>query len=454
MDKHFKHAVISITEGSIPKALLSFFFPIFLGSLFQQLYNTVDAIIVGRFVGTNALAAVGGGVSVYVNLLVGLFVGISNGASVIISQRYGAKDKKGTHDAIETSMTLSGIGGILVMVIGLVFADWGLRIISTPQEIMELSKTYLTIYFAGMIPMFVYNMGSSVLRSMGDSKQPLYILVLGCFVNIFADLFFVLALHMGVAGVAWATVLSQVVCAILIILIMRKNEVEEYRFRFHDLQIRKDLLKRMLAIGVPSGIQSCMYNIGNLLIQGAINSLGTVFIAANAAFGKIDAFFWMCSNSFGVSMTVFSGQNYGADKIDRMKKGTWICLGLCTIMTAICTTAFLLWGRQILTLFTTDPEVLEQGMAITRVIAPSYITFISVEVLSGAIRGCGQTLIPTFFTVFGICALRVLWIAIVFPLYPSIQTIMIAYPISWIVTSVMFWIYYCKGHWLKRDPKF
>jgi len=449
-EKRNSAQLTSITEGSIPKALISFFFPIFFGSLFQQLYNTVDAITMGRFVGTNALAAVGGA-AVYVNLLIGLFVGISNGAAVVISQYYGAQEKEKTHDAIETSMALAGIGGLLVMGLGLFSADWGLRILGTPLEIREMSKTYLVIYFSGMVPMFLYNMGASVLRSMGDSRTPLYILIISCFINIFADLFFVIILKIGVAGVAWATVLSQVFSTIAVVIRMRKNSDPAYQFHLKDLCMRKDIVKKMLAIGIPSGIQGCMFNISNLLIQGAINSLGTTVIAANAAYEKLEGIFWMCINSFGTAMTVFSGQNYGANKMERLRKGNWVCLGLCACMTMACTFCFVHWGRAILMLFTSDEAVLEQGMIIIHIIPPTFLTYISVEVFSGTIRGCGQSVVPTLFAAIGICLSRVLWILFVFPLSPSIRSVMYAYPVSWSLASVMFWIYYFKGHWMRRD---
>lgn len=449
MQKRQLLASPSIIEGSIPKALLSFFFPILFGSFFQQLYNTADAVIVGRFVGKEALAAAGSGTSVFINLLVGFFVGLSNGASVVISQYYGSKDLRKVHISIETSMMLSFIGGTIVAVTGILISEWAMRLIGTPEDILILAVIYLKIYFIGMVPMFVYNMGSCILRSRGDSRTPLIILIVSCFSNIVLDILFVAVFRWGIAGAAWATVLCLAISAVLTIFFLRRIPEKECRFHFHELRLfDKEIIKRMLYLGIPAGIQGSMYNISNIIIQSSINSLGTNVIAGNAAYGKIDSIFWMCVNSFGVAMTVFAGQNYGAGNYKRVKQGTWVCMGMCSVMTIACSIIYMLFGRTFLSLFTTDDEVLDAGMMILRTIAPTFITYISIEILSGTIRGCGVSIIPTLFITIGICVFRILWVIFIFPLRPDVQNIMSTYPFSWILTSTMFLLYYRFGHWL------
>jgi putative MATE family efflux protein len=443
----------SITEGSIAKGLLLFFFPILFGSFFQQMYNVADAIIVGRFIGKEALAAVGGGTSVFVNLLVGFFVGITNGASVVISQHFGANEKDKTHLSIQTSMVMSFIGGVIVMALGLSTSKWAMRLIATPDDILDMSVTYLDIFFLGMIPMFLYNMSASALRSMGDSKRPLYILILGCLVNILLDVLFVAVFRWGVAGAAWATVGCETISAMLGIYFLRHNGDKSNCFSFHGMGINGPICRKMLYLGIPAGIQGSMYSISNIIIQGSINSLGTNIIAANAAYGKVDTLFWMCINSFGVAMTVFSGQNYGASQFQRVRKGTWVCLGMSSLMSVLFSVIFLTWGRSFLSLFTTDATVLDDGVTILRCVAPFFITWVSIEILSGTIRGCGQSVVPTLLTVFGVCVLRIFWVAFYFPDHHTIQTVMYIYPISWSVTSVLFWIYYATGHWMAREPR-
>jgi putative MATE family efflux protein len=449
--KHKSVGSPSITEGSIAKGLLVFFFPILFGSFFQQMYNVADAIIVGRFIGKEALAAVGGGTSVFVNLLVGFFVGITNGAAVVISQHFGSKDKMRTHLSIQTSMVMSVIGGAVVTVLGLLSSEWAMRLIDTPEEILGMSVSYLNIFFLGMIPMFVYNMSASALRSMGDSKRPLYILILGCLVNIALDVLFVAIFGWGVAGAAWATVGCEAISAALGIHFLRHNGDPANCFSFHGLGINGDICKKMLYLGVPAGIQGSMYSISNIIIQGSINSLGTNIIAANAAYGKVDTLFWMCINSFGVAMTVFSGQNYGAAQYRRVRKGTMVCLSMSSVMSILFSVVFLLFGRSFLSLFTTDRTVLDEGVTILRCVAPFFITWVSIEILSGTIRGCGQSVVPTLLTVFGVCVLRILWVIFVFPSHHTIQTVMYVYPFSWVITSILFWIYYLTGHWMIEE---
>ena len=436
-------SVNQITEGVIWKQLLIFFFPIMLGTLFQQLYNTADAVVVGRFVGTEALAAVGGSTGQIANLIVNLFVGLASGATVIIARYYGAKNKKDLNDTLHTAAALSLAGGILTSVIGIAATPGMLRLMKTPDNVMADSRTYLSIYFAGILFVFIYNVGSAILRAAGDSKRPLYFLIVCCFINIFLDIVLVVFFHMGVAGAAIATVVSQAVSAVLVILVLLRS-TDMYRLIPRQIRFHKFLLISIITIGLPAGIQSVMYNISNVLIQTSLNSLGTATMAAYTAFGKIDAVYWMISGAFSVSIVTFIGQNYGAGKYSRMKKSVKVCLLLDFIASLLVSALLLGLGQFLFRLFTTDPEVIRIGMQIVYVIAPSYVLFIFIEILSSALRGMGNVLAPMLMTCGGVCVLRILWIFFVVPLAPGITSILLSYPVSWALTAVLFLIYYYR----------
>lgn len=436
-------SVNQITEGVIWKQLLIFFFPIMLGTLFQQLYNTADAVVVGRFVGTEALAAVGGSTGQIANLIVNFFVGLASGATVIIARYYGAKNKKDLNDTLHTAAALSLVGGILTSVIGIAATPGMLRLMKTPDNVMADSRTYLSIYFAGILFVFIYNVGSAILRAAGDSKRPLYFLIVCCFINIFLDIVLVVFFHMGVAGAAIATVVSQAVSAVLVILVLLRS-TDMYRLIPRQIRFHKFLLISIITIGLPAGIQSVMYNISNVLIQTSLNSLGTATMAAYTAFGKIDAVYWMISGAFSVSIVTFIGQNYGAGKYSRMKKSVKVCLLLDFIASLLVSALLLGLGQFLFRLFTTDPEVIRIGMQIVYVIAPSYVLFIFIEILSSALRGMGNVLAPMLMTCGGVCVLRILWIFFVVPLAPGITSILLSYPVSWALTAVLFLIYYYR----------
>ena len=434
-------SVNQITEGVIWKQLLIFFFPIMLGTLFQQLYNTADAVVVGRFVGTKALAAVGGSTGQITNLIVNFFVALASGATVIIARYYGAKNKKDLNDTLHTAAALSIVGGILTTIAGIALAPVLLEMMKTPADVMPDSVTYLRIYFAGIIFVFIYNVGSAILRAVGDSTRPLYFLIVCCFINIFLDILFVVGFNMGVAGAAIATVISQVVSAILIIHALIKS-TDMYRLEPKKIRFHKFLLVSIITIGLPAGIQSIMYNISNIIIQTSLNDLGTDTMAAYTAFGKIDAIYWMISGAFSVSIITFIGQNYGAGKYDRMKKSVKVCLLLDFIASLLVSALLLFLGQYLLQLFTTDPEVIRIGMEIIRIIAPSYVLFIFIEILSSALRGIGNVLVPMIMTCTGVCILRILWIFLAVPHWPGVQSILMSYPISWGLTAVLFIVYY------------
>lgn len=430
-----------ITEGVIWKQLLFFFFPILLGTLFQQLYNTADTVVVGRFVGTQALAAVGGSTGQIVNLVVNFFVGLASGATVIIARYYGARDRIKLNNALHTAIALSIVGGIVTGIAGILLTPSLLKMMNTPADVIEGSTMYLRIYFAGIIFVFVYNIGSGILRAVGDSKRPLYFLIVCCFLNIFLDILFVVYLKLGVKGAAFATVISQAVSALLVILSLTKS-VDIYRLRPNKIRFYKSLLIAIITIGLPAGLQSVMYGISNIIIQTSLNSLGTETVAAHTAFAKIDAIYWMISGAFSVSIITFIGQNYGARKFDRMKKSIKVCLLMDLIASLLLTTVMLLAGPYLLRLFTSDQEVIEIGMQIIHIIAPSYALFIFIEILSSSLRGMGNVVVPMLMTCGGVCVLRILWIFIFARTHLSVTTILMSYPISWGFTAVLFIIYF------------
>ena len=437
-----------ITEGVIYKQLLLFFIPILVGSAFQQLYNTVDTMIVGHFVGTQALAAVGAPAIIF-NLLVNFFVGLAGGSSVIIAQYYGAKNDDGVHFVVHTSTALCLLFGLGLMIFGLVFAPQLLEFISIPKDIFEMTLVYTRIYFLGMIPSIFYNVGAAILRAIGDSKTPLYFLIISTISNIILDIIFVVLFHLDVAGVAIATILCQTLSALLVCRLLMKSK-ESYRLNLKDISLHKETLKSVIKIGLPTGLQSVMYSISNLIIQTSVNSLGTTSIAAWNVSAKIDGLFWMMINAFGISITTFVGQNYGAGKMDRVKKSIKTCFMMCSVTSIMMSIIFMTLGPAICTLFTKDTEVITLTMVIIASMAPYYITFVPVEIFTGAIRGTGEALKPMIITAIGVCGLRIVWMLLVAPLNLTLETICMCYPITWVVTSIMFTIYYFSRKWTKN----
>ena len=430
-----------ITEGVIWKQLLLFFFPILLGTFFQQLYNTIDSVIVGQFVGKEALASVGGSSAQIVSLVVGFFTGLSSGAAVTIAQFVGARKEKTANAGLHNAFAIAAAGGIALTLIGILAAPFMLRLMNTPTETMDGSLTYLRIYFAGILFVLVYNMGSAILRATGDSKTPLYILIICCIVNIILDMAFVLLFHMGVMGVAIATLLAQAVSAVLVTLKLTRSKgilcLSLRKIRFHG-----PLLSMQLKLGLPTGFESILFAITNIAIQSAINTFGTDTTAAWSAFGKLDAIFWMISTAFGISITTFVGQNYGAGKMDRVRKSTLICLAIDLVVSAVLV-VLLVAGRELLfRLFISDASVIEIGAEMLRLIMPWYVVYVFIEVLAGSLRGVGDVIVPVIITLFGVCLLRIVWIIGVMHFSPTIPAIIYSYPVTWVLTALAFIVYY------------
>jgi putative MATE family efflux protein len=430
------------------KQIVFFALPLMLGNLFQMLYNTADTIVVGNFVGKEALAAVGA-TSMITNLAVFFFSGFSTGASVAIAQAFGAKDREKVHRAVETAFAMTLIIAAVFTAAGIPLAKPVLRLMGTPEDVFPDAAKYLQIYFAGIAGLLIYNIGSGILRAVGDSRRPLYFLIAACMTNIVLDLFLVMGLDMGVAGAAWATILSQTVSAILVIVVLVRSPMA-YHLDVRKIRFHGDLLARIVRIGLPAGLQSVMYSISNVIIQTFVNGFGTDVSAAWSAWGRMDGLYWMILNAFGISITTFVGQNFGAMKFDRVKQGVRQCLLMALAAAALCTALMLLFGEQIYHLFANEEEVIARGMEILRLISPFFVTYVFVEILSGALRGAGESLMPTLFTFFGVCVLRLVWLLGFVSRNPSVPLTMVSYPVTWIVASTLFIVYYLKGGWMKR----
>ncbi len=438
-----------ITEGPILRPLLAFFFPILLGTFFQQLYNTVDAIIVGNYVGTAALGAVGGSTAIIINFLVNLFVGISSGATVVIAQHYGAQQGEDVYESVHTAVALALAAGGVITIAGILLSGPALRLMDTPEDVMDYAVVYLRVYFCGTVASFVYNMGASILRAVGDTKHPLYFLMAACLTNIVLDLFFVAVLGLGVFGAALATVISQVVSAVLVaISLLRPGNV--YSVVPREVRFHREKLVGILRIGLPAGIQSNMYTVSNMVLQSRMNLFGTVTVAAYTAFEKIDGFYWMISSAFGVSITTFVSQNFGARKYQRLRQGVRVCLALTAGVSLAISLLFCVTAPVLLRMFSPDGQVIALGTHMMWYISPFYILFVCIEIFSGAARGAGDALKPMLLTCGGVCVLRVAWVVVVLSHYPAVETILVSYPISWGITSLLYLIYYFRGNWLRR----
>lgn len=438
-----------ITEGSIFGQLLLFFFPILFGTFFQQLYNTADAMVVGRFVGKQALAAVGGSTSTLINLLVGFFVGLSSGATVVISQFYGARKADKVHWAVHTSIAFSVIGGVIFMIVGLAGSPWALEAMKTPEDVMGHAVVYIRIYFLGIIVNLVYNMGAGILRAIGDSRRPLYFLIASCFTNIILDVLLVAVLRMGVAGAALATITSQLLSAVLVVRALMKTD-DMYKLEWKKVRIDRRMLQRIVRIGIPAGMQSVMYNISNVIIQAGVNTLGTDNVTAWATYGKVDGLYWMMINALGISATTFVGQNFGAGRMDRVRKGAGACMVIGVVLTASVGVVLYNGGHLLVELFTTDQQVQAISMDLLHFMVPTFITYIAIEILSGTLRGVGDAWMPLIITGIGVCAVRVLWIMFVLPHYHTIIGAAFCYPLTWSLTTVAFVIYYYFFSSLRR----
>ena len=439
-----------LTQGSIIGKLTQFFLPILFGMLFQQLYNTVDAVIVGKCVGPDALAAVGGSPAAIINLVIGFFTGLSTGATVIISQYYGAHEEELMRRAAHTIVAFCILAGFGLSILGFFSAEWTLRLVDTPEEILLSSRTYLRIYYSGAIPLLLFNIGSGILRALGDSRTPLHYLGICCVLNIALDLLFVVAFRLGVAGVGWATVISLAVSAVLILRHLARDG-SPCRLEMRSLRIHSGSLRRILTIGVPAGLQGALFSVSNLIIQAAVNSLGTATMAAWTVDSKFDGLYWVVSSSMGAAICTFVGQCFGAGKIERMKQGirTWLfaALGVSAAVSVLLLSLAPLGFR----LFTDDAQVLALAREMIWYFSPFYVIWAFIEIFSNALRGAGDSFWPMVIILGGVCVFHALWIFFVVPSWHTLLGISICYPISWVLTALIFILYYFRSGWLRRS---
>lgn len=441
MEKELKKQKLDMLNGSIWNKLPVFALPIAATGILEQLFNASDIAIVGNFAQTDKTAAVAavGANSPIIGLILNLFIGIALGANVVIANAIGRDDRQTVQKAVHTSMVVSVIGGVLVAIIGEIIAEPLLTALNVPNDVLELALLYLRIYFLGMPVILLYNFEAAIFRSIGETKMPLIALTLSGILNVLLNLFFVIVLKMSVNGVATATVLANVVSAGILYIKLVKSD-KYIKVEFKKLRIDGKVFAKIMQIGLPAGIQSAVFAVANIVIQGAINSLGTVVIAASSAAFNIEIIAYNVMNSFSQACTTFVGQNFGANKIDRCKKTLFLCLIEDAIASGTAIFIVLITGKFLLSIFNNDPEVIEIGYTRLVIIFIAYIFSMLYEVMSGYLRGFGFSLVPAILTTVGVCVLRIIWINTVFPANRTFVTIMTAYPVSLSTTAVLIFI--------------
>lgn len=442
-----------LTSGPLTIKIIKFIIPLMLTGILQLLYNAADSIVVGHYDGSSALAAVSS-VGALINLLVNAFMGLSVGAAVVVAQDYGAKDYEGVSKTVHTSYLISIIGGIVVGAIGLIFSRQFLIWMGSPEDVLPLSTEYLMIYFIGTPANMAYNFGASILRSVGDTKHPLYFLTISGLVNIVLNLVLVIVFHMGVAGVAYATIISQILSAVMVIVYMMKSK-DCVRFVPKNMRIYGDKLKKMLYIGLPAGFQGTVFSLSNVVIQSAVNSFGSLVMAGNGAASSLEGFTYTAMNSVYQASLTFVGQNVGAKKYNRINKVQGVCLVLVTIIGLVFGVTTYCLGEPLLSIYLpNDPEAIPYGIIRMSYIALPYFLCGMMEVMVGGQRGMGMSFIPMINALLGSCVLRIVWISTVFAADPTLFTLYISYPISWIVTTLAHTVFYfVKLHSLKKKAR-
>ena len=441
----------NLLEGSIWKGIVGFAIPIFLGNLFQQLYNTVDSLIVGKFLGSEALAAVtSSGALIF--LMVGFFNGVAMGAGVIISKFFGAKDYEGLKKAVHTDIAFGIVAGLLLTLVGLVLAPQMLVWMGTPAEVLPNSTAYFRTYFAGSLAFVMYNVVMGIQQAVGDSKHPLYYLIFSSIVNVVLDLLFVGVFKWGVASAALATVISQAVSAgLCFVRLLKTNEV--YKVRIQEIRFHKEMLYQIVSIGLPTGLQNSIIAIANVVVQSNINAFGMIAVAGSGVYSKIEGFVFLPITCFSMALTTFIGQNLGAKQFDRAKKGAKFAV-LCSIILAEVVGVIVYIGMPVLaTMFDNNPDVIAIATLQARTESLFYFLLAFSHCISGIMRGCGKSAVPMYVMLASWCALRITYITIAVKLIPVVQTIYWAYPLTWTVSSIIFLIYYLKVDWVHGFEK-
>lgn len=429
-----------MTQGSIWRHTIYFAVPMAMGLLFQQLYNTVDSIVVGQFVGKEALAAVGSTGSI-INTLVGFAAGLSTGSSVVISQCYGAHDHPNLSRAVHTTVSVTFILAMLFTLLGSALARPLLRIMSTPADVMGQAETYLSIYFLGIGGLMVYNMGAGVLRAVGDSRRPLYFLIFSALLNIALDLLFVVCFGMGIEGVAYATVLSQFVSAALVLVVLSRDH-GPYGLRWHRLRIHCDMVGRIFSIGLPAGFQQALTAFSNVFVQSYVNHFGSACMAGWSCYNKLDAFLFVPPQAIGMAATTFVGQNYGARQHERARKGVRDAFILSFSLSVALTAVVMIFADTFIRFFSTEADVVAYGVRFIRLISPFYLTLSCTQIFSAALRGTGDGKTPMYIMLFSFVAFRQAYLFAAKMLGNQLTWIALGYPMGWMMCSVLLYIFY------------
>ena len=426
---------IDMTNGPLVSKIIRFAIPLALSGILQLLFNAADIVVAGRFAGSQALAAVGS-TGALINLIVNLFIGLSIGVNVLVARYYGGGNRKDLYETVHTAVLISVISGVALIFIGIGLSQPLLELMGTPEDVIGQSVLYMRIYFVGMPVMMLYNFGAAILRAVGDTQRPLYFLLLAGVVNVFLNLFFVIVLHMGVAGVAIATVISQCISAGLVLFCLVKSDTV-YRVNLKELKLYKDKLLQMVKIGVPAGIQGATFSVSNVLIQSSINSFGSIAMAGSTAASNIEGFVWTAMDAFTQSTLSFTGQNFGAKKFHRITKVVWYNLGLVTLVGLVLGIGAYVGGPWLLQIYSTDPEVISYGLERMLLVCAPYAICGVMNVMVGAMRGLGSSLTPMMASIFGVCVLRVVWIYTVFPLDRTFFMLFLSYPVTWLATGLI-----------------
>ncbi len=437
----------SMTEGNIVKKLLLFSFPLILGNLLQQMYNTADSIIVGNYVGSEALAAVGSSASL-INLLISFSQGIAIGAGVLISQAIGANEYKEIQKSVHTSLSISLLIGLFLSIVGIIFTPQFLIIMKTPKEVMNESVTYLRMFSFGLVFSVIYNMEAGILNAVGNSKRSLLYLAIASATNIILDLFFIKILKLGVLGAAVATNISQAISCILGLIFLIRTD-NRYRVNLKQIKIHKNTAIKMIKVGLPTGIQNMVISLSNVLVQSSINIFGSITMAGFAAYMKIDGFNILPVMSLSMASTIFTGQNYGAGNKARIKQGMWITIIISLIYTSITGILLLTFSNFIVGLFTKDINVMNAGVLAMKFFCPFYFLLAILQCLAGTVRGAGKTISPMVILIVSMCLFRIIWLQFIFPYFNTVESIYILYPISWGIGTILIILYTWKSKWLE-----
>lgn len=425
---------IDMCNGPIFSKIVLFAIPLMISGVLQLFFNAADIIVVGRFAGSESLAAVGS-TSALVNLIVNVFMGLSVGANVLVAQFYGARKVRELEETVHTSMLLAVLGGFILIAIGQLLAPPLLRMMGTPEDVLPLSVLYIRIFFLGMPVNLVYNFGSAILRAVGDTRRPLYYLLLAGVINVVLNLIFVIVFHMGVAGVALATIISQAVSAVLVVRCLMTDDAA-YRLDVHKLRIVPNKLSLIIRIGLPAGIQGSVFSISNMLIQSSVNSFGSVAMAGNTAAQNIEGFVYTAMNALYQAALSFTSQNYGARNFKRITKVQVYCVGLVAALGAVCGASVVMFSEQLVGIYSSDPEVIQYGMKRLAIVSTTYFICGMMDVMVGGLRGLGASIFPMIVSLLGACAFRVIWVLTVFASHRSLETLYLSYPVSWTITLI------------------